>query len=365
MGCRPSVFVRPVRMEEGRRLQRVSRTSKDPVRLRRAIVVLMSAQGQTAKDITSLMQVSEDYVRDVIHAFNERGFDVLDPKWSGGRPKGISERVREHIRLIARTSPADWGITGFATWNLAKLADHLTERYVVPRISRETLRRILREGKVSWQTTTTWKASADPDFIAKMHRILALYDTPPADCRVICVDEFGPLNLQPRKGKAWRPAGRPRRLRATYNRYGGVMHMLAALDLATGKVCYRIRERKRWREFLGLLKALRERWPGEKLYIVLDSFSPHRHAEVRTWAADNDVELVFLPTYGSWLNWIESEFAALRYFALNGTDHRTHGEQNAAIAAYIRWRNSRAEPKTRFAPQSSIRQWTEYPAKAA
>ncbi|MFI6731082.1 hypothetical protein ACIBM7_45850, partial [Streptomyces atratus] len=31
--------------------------------LRRAIVVLMSAQGQTVKDITVLMQVSEDYVR--------------------------------------------------------------------------------------------------------------------------------------------------------------------------------------------------------------------------------------------------------------------------------------------------------------
>ncbi|MFF7213286.1 transposase, partial [Streptomyces sp. NPDC008238] len=94
-------------MEEGRRLQRISRTAKDPVRLRRAIVVMMSAQGQSVKDITSLMQVSEDYVRDVIHAFNERGFDALDPKWSGGRPRAISERVRERICLIARTSPAD------------------------------------------------------------------------------------------------------------------------------------------------------------------------------------------------------------------------------------------------------------------
>ncbi|GGL16869.1 hypothetical protein GCM10010094_92120 [Streptomyces flaveus] len=157
-------------MDEGRRLQRISRTAKDPVRLRRAIVVLMSAQGQAVKDITSLMQVSEDYVRDVIHAFNERGFDALDPKWSGGRPKTISDRVREHIRLIARTSPADWNIAAFSTWSLAKLATHLVERQVMPRISRETLRRILREGKVSWQATTTWKASNDPDFIAKMHR---------------------------------------------------------------------------------------------------------------------------------------------------------------------------------------------------
>ncbi|MER6145922.1 helix-turn-helix domain-containing protein [Streptomyces sparsogenes] len=86
MGRRPSVFVRPVTMEEGRKLQRISRSAK-PVKLRRAIMVLMSAQGQTVKDITTLMQVGEDYVRDVIHAFNERGFDALGPKWSRGTPQ--------------------------------------------------------------------------------------------------------------------------------------------------------------------------------------------------------------------------------------------------------------------------------------
>ncbi|MFE2187138.1 hypothetical protein [Streptomyces sp. NPDC059455] len=50
-----------------------------------------------------------------------------------------------------------------------------------------------------------------------MHWILALYDRPLAD-GVICVDELGPLNLMPRKAKAWRLAAKPRRLRATYNR---------------------------------------------------------------------------------------------------------------------------------------------------
>ncbi|GAA1233805.1 MULTISPECIES: IS630 family transposase [Streptomyces] len=245
------------------------------------------------------------------------------------------------------------------------LAEHLVKHKVTVAISRETLRRILRAGKVSWKTTTTWKASTGPEFIAQMHRILALYDTPPADGRVICVDEFGPLNLMPRKGKAWGAVRRPLRLRATYNRHNGVRHMLAALDLATGKLYYRIRPCKRWREFLDLLKALRARWPGEKLYVVLDNFSPNKHAKVRAWAAVHQVELAFLPTFGSWLNWIEAEFAALRYSALNGTDHRSHDEQNAAIAAYIRWRNARAEPKTNFAPDSPIRQWTEYPAKAA
>ena len=365
MARRPEVFVRSLSMQEGRRLQRITRTAKDPVKLRRAIVVLMSGQGQAVRDITSLMQVSADYVRDVIHAFNERGFDALDPKWSGGRPKTIGEQVRERICLIARTSPADWGITAFSTWSLAKLRDHLLDRGTVAAISKETLRLILQAGGVSWQATTTWKASSDPDFIAKMQRILDLYDHPPTNGRVICVDEFGPLNLMPRKGKAWRPRGKPRRLRATYHRYDGVMHMLAALDLATGKIFYRIRPRKRHHEFLGLLKALRARWPAEKLYVVADNFSPHRHPRVQTWCDANQIELVFLPTYGSWLNWIEAEFAALRYFTLNGTDHRTHAEQNAAIDAYIRWRNHRAQPKTNFATDSPIRTWTHYPTNVA
>lgn len=39
-----------------------------------------------------------------------------------------------------------------------------------------------------------------------------------------------------------------------------VRHMLAALDLATAKMLYRIRSRKRWAQFLDLLKALRARY---------------------------------------------------------------------------------------------------------
>jgi transposase len=131
--------------------------------------------------------------------------------------------------------------------------------------------------------------------------------------------------------------------------------MLAALDLATGRMLYRIRDRKRWGEFLGLLKVLRRTYPGERLYVILDNFSPHKHAEVGSWCDDNNVELVFIATNASWLNWIEAEFAALRYYALNGTDHRSHQQQGQAIARYVRWRNAHAKPKQSFAIKSKIR----------
>jgi transposase len=265
----------------------------------------------------------------------------------------VDRATRERIACIARCCPRDLGHP-FSTWSLSKLRDMLVTSRIAD-ISRETLRTILRAQGVSWQATKTWKAGTDPDFTAKMNRILDLYDHPPADGRVICVDEFGPLNLQPRPGRGWFPTRKPTRLRATYHRDHGVRHLLGALDVATGRIHYRIRDRKRWIEFLAFLKTLRARWPGDKLYVIADNFSPHKRTEVREWPAANNVELVSLPTYSCWLNWIESEFAALRYFALSGTDHRSHNEQDAAIGACIRWRNQHARPNREFAVNSTIR----------
>jgi len=323
VGRPAEVFVGEVSMAEGQKLARIGRTAKDPVKLRRAIVVLMSAQGQSVPDIAELMQVGADYVRDVIHAFNERGLAALDPKWSGGRPRAIDAESAGGICAIAKADPRLFGLP-FSCWSLVKLRDHLVAAGEITRVSAETLRRVLKRGGVSWQATKTWKASNDPEFVPKMRRVLDLDDHPPVGGRVISVDEFGPLNLQPRAGKAWRRESHPVRLRATYHRTQGVRHMIAGLDLATGKLFYRIRDRKRWREFLSFLKSLRARWTGQRLSLIVDNFSPHKHPEVRSWAAASDVELVFLPTYASWLNWIEAHLAALRYFALNGTDHRSH-----------------------------------------
>ena len=43
---------------EGQRLRRIGRTAKDSVKLLRAVVVLMSAQGQSAPDIAHLLAVA-------------------------------------------------------------------------------------------------------------------------------------------------------------------------------------------------------------------------------------------------------------------------------------------------------------------
>ena len=54
------------------------------------------------------------------------------------------------------------------------------------------------------------------------------------------------------------------------------------------------------------------------------------------------VEIGYTPTNSSWLNRIEAQFTALRYFTLDGTDHVSHKEQASMIRRYIIWRNNHA-----------------------
>jgi hypothetical protein len=67
------------------------------------------------------------------------------------------------------------------------------------------------------------------------------------------------------------------------------------------------------------------------------------------------VELVFMPSNASWLNWIEAEFTALRYFTLDGSDDPLPRRPAGRDRGYIRWANRRARPKRGFAVGSKIR----------
>ena len=79
---------------------------------------------------------------------------------------------------------------------------------------------------------------------------------------------------------------------------------------------------------------------------MLDNFSPHLSIKddprVGVWAAANNIELAYTLTSASWLNRIEAQFQALRYFTLDGTDHGSHREQASMIRRYLAWRNRHA-----------------------
>jgi transposase len=157
---------------------------------------------------------------------------------------------------------------------------------------------------------------------------------------VICVDEFGPLELRPQAGRSWQRRGKPARLRATYTRPHGVRHLLSYYDVGQDQLHGHFKPRKRSRDFLVFLKALRRRYRGP-IWIVLDNLSAHRTGEVFAWAKANGVRLQFTPTNASWLNRIECEFTSLKKAALTHCDYASFDPMRRSIQKWIAWRNRR------------------------
>ena len=150
------------------------------------------------------------------------------------------------------------------------------------------------------------------------------------------------MELRPQHGSTWARRRHPDRLPATYRRLHGVQHFLAFYDVQQDVLWGYCRPRKRWQELLEVLHRLRRRYPlDERIYLVLDNFSPHKRREIRLWAKTNNVSLVWTPTNASWLNRIECQFTELKKFVFENTNYYYHQELRNAIVKFLSYRNRR------------------------
>ena len=337
-----TVHVRRISPPERRKLHRWKRQRTNQVHSCRARVILLSSGHVGNREIAQRVGYTPQWVRILLHRFNDAGTEgIAWYPWLHGphAPKTFTADLVEQLAELALLPPQK--LIGMTQWSLAKLREYAVEQGLIRSISLEWLRQLLRRLGVNWRHTKTWKDSTDPQLWPKYRSIRRLYARRPARGRRLCVDEFGPLNLQPRHGLCW--AGRTKRverLRATYRRQKGVRHFLAFYDLETGRLYGRFTSTKTWKDFLSFLRWVRRRYrKEERLHIVLDNYKPHTKAEVLSWAKHHNVRFYFTPTNASWLNRIESHFTPLKKFALNTSDYPTHESQQAVIESYLRWQN--------------------------
>ena len=102
-----------------------------------------------------------------MHRFNDSGFarfeQVPNPK---GRPPILKgEQLRELVD-VALSSPLERGLP-FSNWSVPKLAEYCRAKRLLPPVSDEWVRRLLRREGLSAQRIRTWKRSHDPAFDSK------------------------------------------------------------------------------------------------------------------------------------------------------------------------------------------------------
>lgn len=139
-------------LQERKGLQRIpssrERSGRSSVR---ATVVLMSAEGSSAKAIARVLGVGLRTVRRTRRRWRREGFEGLNDGWRPGRPVRADPEYLELMRRVVRTDPRKLGYC-FAHWTAPRLAAYLQEQTGV-RLCDDWVRMLLKAQGFVWRKT--------------------------------------------------------------------------------------------------------------------------------------------------------------------------------------------------------------------
>jgi homeodomain-containing protein/DDE superfamily endonuclease len=193
-----------------------------------------------------------------------------------GRPPTVRRDRRAEILATTLTPPPQ--TLGVTHWSSRLLATELG-------VSHSTVARVWDEHDLKPWQTETFKFSTDPELEAKVRDVVGLYLDPPAHAIVVCVDEKSQIQALERTQPVQSLApGRVERRTHDYVRHGTTT-LVAALEVATGRITDACHPRHRHGEFLDFLKLVAKAYPRRQLHVVVDNYATHKHQRVQTWLA--------------------------------------------------------------------------------
>lgn len=322
--------------EERAALEAVARQRKAGVaEVMRARIVLGCAAGQANKEVARQLRVSEPTVGTWRERFRVERLGGLGDLPRAGAPRTVDDaQVAELVRRTLHTKPAD--STHWSTRTMARVAG----------LSHQSVSRIWRAFGLQPHRHETFTLSTDPLFVEKVRDVVGLYQSPPQNAVVFCLDEKSQIQALERSQPVLPlDLGRIERHTHDYFRHGTVS-LFAALDVATGEVWGRCHARHTHKQFLAFLKTIEDRTPaGLEIHAVLDNYATHKTGTVVRWLARHPRwHLHFIPTHSSWLNQVERFFAELTRRRLQRESFRSVTQLRAAIAEYLETHNRKPRP---------------------
>ena len=323
----------------------VARASAPAGLVRRARVILLSADGLGGAEIAARLDLSPEAVSRIRRRFVQEGVDGLsDRPKTGRRDHAVPPDTVEQIVQLALSPPP----AGRSRWTTRLLGA------VVGRTS-GCVSDILRTHGVKPHLTRTYKVSRDPAFAAKVTDVVGLYLRPPEHAIVLSVDEKTSIQaLERTQPPLPLRAGRAVRHTHDYRRHG-VVDLFAALEIATGKVTHAFSASHTAGDFLRFMKKVARTYPNQALHVVLDNSSTHNTEEIRAWLGDHQrIHFHYTPTSASWLNQIEGFFGILAKQSLSVTDFASRRGLQDHLIAYLRAWNKNPTPFEWTKPAQAI-----------
>ena len=302
----------------------------------RAKVILATAEGCGTVEVMRRSGLSKPSVWRWQERFMHEGVDGLlrDKTRPPGKPRLPDETVRRVLDLTLSEPPGE--------------ATHWTGRMMAKAsgVSLRSVQRIWTAHKLEPHRIRTFKLSRDPRLAEKLRDVVGLYVDPPAHAVVLSVDEKSQIQALSRTqlGLTMK-SGQAATMTHDYKRHGTTT-LFAALDVLEGTVLGRCMQRHRHQEFIRFLNAIEAAVPAGRIgHVILDTYATHKHPKVLAWLCRHPRFVFhFAPTSCSWLNAVETFFAALTKRRLRRGVFGSIVELQAAIKRYIAEHNTAPKP---------------------
>jgi transposase len=335
-----------IRVNQRRELEEiVARPSAPAGLVRRARVVLLSADDVSGTEIAVRLDLSPEQVSRIRARFRSEGVAGLTARPKTGRkdhavPRETVERV---VQLAMSPPPA-----GRSRWTTRLLGKKVG-------LTSGCISDLLRENGLKPHLVRTYKVSRDPEFTARVKDVVGLYLNPPDNAIVLSVDEKTSIQaLQRTQMPLPLRTGRAVRHTHDYKRHG-VVDLYAALEVATGKVTHKLTDAHTAIDFLGFLKKVVRTYPHQELHVILDNSSTHSTPDIEAWLAEHpDVHFHYTPTSASWLNQVEGFFGILGKQSLGITSFDSKRALRNHLNAFMRSWNSNPTPFEWTKPAAAI-----------
>jgi transposase len=306
----------------------------------RSRIVLAAADGSNNQQIAAALKIPAITVGKWRQSFAIHGIEGLRDAPRSGRPPKHDADTRHKVQTLVCKQPERQ-----SRWSVRTLAAELG-------LPASTVHAMLVAAKLQPHRIRTFTFSPDPDFEAKLLDIVGLYLNPPENALVLCVDEKPGIQaldrtqpLLPLRAK------KPRAWTNEYKRHG-TQTLLAALEIATGKVVAHVRDRRTTVDFLGFMDEVVKSYPVQELHVVLDNLNIHKNEAAKQWLLRHPrVHFHYTPTHASWMNMIECFFSILTRQALTQSVQRSKKDLKDFLIRYL---NQYSENPTPFT-------WTKGP----
>jgi len=299
----------------------------------RSRIVLAAATGHSNQQIALDLKIPEVTVGKWRRSFADQGLEGLRDAARSGRPPKHDAAVWQKVQTLACQQPESQG-----RWTVRTLAQKVG-------LPHSTVHTILNASDLQLHRIRTFTFSPDPDFEAKLLDIVGLYLNPPDNALVICVDEKPGIQaldrtqpLLPLRAKA------PRSWTNEYVRHG-TQTLIAALEIATGKVVAHIRNRRTSVNFLRFMNDVVRAYPDRELHVVADNLNIHKNEALRRWLGRHPrVQFHYTPTHASWVNLIECFFSILSKQGLAHSVQRSKQELKDLLNRFLASYNANCGP---------------------